>query len=185
MTAPWNVSLPTTLTVGGKEIPIRTDYRVALDCFLALTDIELDEYNRVMELLECLYEEPIDPQYWTEAIQQAMWYLNGGEPERARDTKQPVVVSWSQDFNLIAAPISKIIGQDIRGMEHLHWWTFLSAYMGIGDCLFSQVVAIRDKRARGKKLDKSDREFYRRNREIIDIKKPMTETEENILKEWV
>ena len=42
--------------------------------------------------------------------------------------------------------------------------------MEIGDCLFAQIVNIRDKRARGKKLDKSEAEFYRKNRDIIDIK---------------
>ena len=183
MTAPWNYNLPTTLSVGGEERPIRTDYRVALDCFLALTDAELDNYNKAMEVLECLYVDEIAPKDWEEAINQAMWYLNGGEKPTGK--KSPQLVSWTQDFNMIASPISKNIGQDIRGMEHLHWWTFLSAYMAIGDCLFAQVVAIRDKKARGKPLDKTDRDFYRRNRDIIDIKNPLTEAEENLLKEWM
>lgn len=183
MTAPWNYNLPSTLSVGGEERPIRTDYRVALDCFLALTDPELDNYNRMMELLECLYVDEIATKDWEEAINQAMWYLNGGEKPTGK--KSPQLVSWTQDFNMIASPISKNIGQDIRGMEHLHWWTFLSAYMAIGDCLFAQVVAIRDKKARGKTLDKTDRDFYRRNRDIIDIKNPLTEAEENLLKEWM
>lgn len=183
MTAPWNVSLPTTLTVGGEERAIRTDYRPALDCFLALTDPELDGYARAKVILGVLYEDDIAPEDEREAVEQALWFLNGGEPER--ETKQSNVVSWAQDFNLIAAPISKIVGQDIRGMEYMHWWTFLQCYMGIGDCLFAQVVAIRDKKARGKALDKQDREFYRRNRDIIDIKKPVTGAEAEIIKEWM
>lgn len=183
MTAPWNYNLPTTLSVGGEERPIRTDYRVALDCFLALTDAELDNYNKAMEVLDCLYVDYIEPKYWGEALDMAMWFLNGGE--KPTEKKAPQLVSWTQDFNMIASPISKNIGQDIRGMEHLHWWTFLSAYMAIGNCLFAQVVAIRDKKARGKTLDKTDRDFYRRNRDIIDIKNPLTEAEENLLKEWM
>ena len=183
MTAPWNTGLPQTLTVGGEEVPIRTDYRVALDCFLALTDTELDDYNKVMELLECLYVDEIPPEYWREAFDQAIWFLNGGEAEKKKNS--PQLVSWTQDFNLIASPISKNIGQDIRGMEYLHWWTFLSAYMSIGDCLFAQIVAIRDKRARGKPLDKADKEFYRRNKELIDIEKPLTSAEEELLNGWI
>lgn len=182
-TAPWNVSLPTTLDVGGEEKPIRTDYRVALDIFLALTDPELDDYNRAMETLDMLYINEIQPQDWQEALDQAMWYLRGGEDER--NQKSPQLVSWTQDFQYIASPVSKVIGQDVRGMESLHWWSFLSAYMAIGDCLFAQIVAIRDKKARGKKLDKADREFYRRNRDLIDIKKPVTDAEAAILKEWM
>lgn len=183
MTAPWNYSLPTTLSVGGEDKAIRTDYRVALDCFLALTDAELDGYNKAMEVLDCLYIDEIEPHDWQEAIKQALWYLNGGEEPKKGKAAQ--LVSWTQDFNIIASPISKNIGQDIRGMEHLHWWTFLSAYMAIGDCLFAHVVSIRDKKARHKPLDKSDKDFYRRNREIIDIQKPLTGAEEEILKEWV
>lgn len=183
MRAPWNVSLPESLVVGGEERPIRTDYRAALDCFLALTDTELDNYNRVMELLDILYIDELPPDCYEEGVEKALWYLRGGEDEPK--TKAPQLVAWEQDFTLIASPISAIIGKDIRGMEHLHWWSFLSAYMAIGDCMFAQVVAIRDKKARGKKLDKIDREFYRRNREIIDIKKPLTDTEEAILKDWM
>ena len=183
MTAPWTVSLPTALTVGGEERAIRSDYRAALDIFLALTDVELDGFNRAMELLDILYVDDIPEECLQEAVEQGLWFLNGGEPER--ETKQPRLVDWAQDFNMIAAPISQIIGQDIRGMPYLHWWTFLSAYMGIGDCLFAQVVAIRDKKARGKKLEKQEREFYQRNREIIEIKKPLTEMEQEVLSEWI
>jgi len=180
--APWNVSLPTALTVGGEDKAIRTDYRVALDCFLALTDSELDDANKVLEVLDMLYVDEIEPENWQEALNQALWYLRGGEDESKK--KSPQLVSWSQDFNIIASPISKIVGEDIRGVN-MHWWSFLSAYMAIGDCLFAQVVAIRDKKARGKSLDKAEREFYRRNREIIDIKKPLTDAEEQFLKEWM
>jgi hypothetical protein len=183
MTAPWNYSLPTTLEVGGGEKAIRTDYRVALDCFLALTDAELDSFNRAMELLEILYVDEIAPADWQEAVNKALWFLNGGE--ELKEKKEPQLVSWTQDFAMIASPISKNIGQDIRGMEHLHWWSFLSAYMAIGDCLFAQVVSIRSKLAHGKKLDKQDREFLRRNRDIIIIQKPLTDSEQEILKEWV
>lgn len=182
-TAPWNVSLPTALTVGGEEKSIRTDYRAALDCFLALTDIELDDYNKIEEVLEILYIDEIKPEHKQEAIDRAMWYLAGGEEKEPK--KSPQLVSWAQDFNYIASPVSEIVGQDIRGMEHFHWWSFLSAYMAIGDCLFAQIVRIRSMKAQGKKLDKSDREFYRRNRELIDIQKPMTEREEQILKDWM
>lgn len=181
--APWNTGLPTALVVGGEAKPIRTDYRVALDICLALCDPDLDEYNRAMEALDCLYLDEIAPEDYQEALQQCFWYLRGGEEERGQ--RQPQLVSWAQDFNMIASPISKIVGQDIRGMESMHWWTFLSAYMAIGDCLFAQVVRIRDMKARGKPLDKQDREFYRRNRDLIDIKKPLTEAENDILEKWI
>ena len=182
MTAPWGYGLPTTLNVGGEERQIRTDYRCLLDCFLALTDPDLDPYNKAMEVLAIIYEDDLPPELWKEAMVKAMWFFRAGEDEPTQ--KGPQLVSWTQDFSLIASPISKTIGQDIRGMRYLHWWSFLSAYMSIGDCLFAQVVAIRDKKARGKPLDKQDREFYRKNRDIIDIKTPLSDAEQELLKEW-
>ena len=184
MIAPWNVSLPEALTVGGEERPIRTDYRVALDCFLALTDSELDDYNKLLEVLDCLYVDEPEPHNWLEAINQAIWYLNGGKNEDEHSRPEPRLVSWEQDFTLIAAPISAQIGKDVRSIN-MHWWTFIQCYQSIGDCLFAQVVRIRDMKARGKKMEKADREFYRRNRDIIDIKTPLTKAEEDFLKEWV
>ena len=66
---------------------------------------------------------------------------------------------------------------------HLRY-SFLSFYQEIGDCLFAQVVRIRDKKAHGKSLDKQDREFYRKNRDIIDLKTTYTESEKDVLAAW-
>lgn len=180
-----NYDLPKSVNIGGSEFAIRSDYRAALDICAALSDGELTDRERAEALLTIFYPEAerIPEDGYSEAIQKCFWFLRGGEEERG--TKQPQLVSWEQDFNLICPPVSRIIGQDIRGMESLHWWSFLSAYGEIGDCFFAQIVAIRSKKARGKALDKQDREFYRRNRDLIDIKKPLTEAEQDILKEWM
>ena len=61
----------------------------------------------------------------------------------------------------------------------------MSAYQEIGDCLFAQIVGIRRKLARGKKLDKSEQEFYRNNRQLVDFKRKYTEMENDILSMWV
>ena len=40
------------------------------------------------------------------------------------------------------------------------------------------------KKAKGKSLDKSDREFYRKNRDIIDIKHTYSEAENKLVSFW-
>ena len=70
-------------------------------------------------------------------------------------------------------------------MEYMHWWTFLSLYQEIGgDCTFAQVVSIRYKKAHGKKLDKQEREWYRKNRKIVDFKQNYTDSDKQMFKEW-
>ena len=94
-------------------------------------------------------------------------------------------MDWEQDFPYLIAPINRVAGQEIRAVEYLHWWTFLSYYYEIGDCYFAQIVRIRDLKARGKLTDKTDKEFYRKNREAVDLKMRYSEMEEDIIKGWV
>ena len=65
----------------------------------------------------------------------------------------------------------------------MHWWSFLGLFNEVGDGLYSQVMSIRAKKAKGKKLDKYEREFYITHRELIDLKPKLTAEEEQELKE--
>lgn len=94
-------------------------------------------------------------------------------------------MDWEQDFKYIVAPINRVIGTEIRELKYLHWWTFISAYYEIGDCLFAQIVRIRLLKAKGKPLDKADREWYQNNRELVDIKTPFTEAENAVIDAWL
>lgn len=180
--------LPKQLIICGKPYAIRWDYRAALDIFAALNDVELDDRARAEALLDIFYpawyQGRMPQEHIQEAIRQAFWFLRGGEdaPEPG-EQKKPQLVDWEQDFPLIAAPVSRILGRDVRGMR-LHWWSFLAAYMEIGDCTFAQVVAIRRKKAKGKALDKSERQWYRENRKLVDIKTTYTQAEKDALAYW-
>jgi hypothetical protein len=50
--------------------------------------------------------------------------------------------------------------------------------MEIGDSLFSQVVNIRYKRAHGQKLEKWEKDFERENKNIVRLKKRLTDEEQ-------
>ena len=94
------------------------------------------------------------------------------------------MVDWEQDFPYIIAPINRVLGQEIRSVPYLHWWTFISAYYEIGDCTFAQIVSIRDKKARGKKLEKAEAEWYKKNQNLVDFRKVYSDTEKDFLKQW-
>lgn len=179
-----NYSLPERVEIGGHDYPVRWDYRAVLDILEALGDSEYDGREKGLAALVIFYPdlEKIPPERYEEAVERCLWFVNGGEAEEGR--KSPRLVDWSQDFPRIAAPVSRVVGRDIRSPEPLHWWTFLSAYMEIGDCLFAQIVGIRSKRARHKQLDKSEREFYRNNRELIDFKRKYTAAEDDLITKW-
>lgn len=178
-------SLPTSVEVNGTEYAIQSDYRAVLDILTALSDADLSNQDKAEAALKIFYLdfEEMPASDYQEALNQCFRFIDRGK-ESKEQKKQPVVMSWEQDFDMIIAPINRIACCEVRSLSYLHWWTFVSYYMEIGDCLFAQVVAIRDKKARGKPLDKQDREFYRRNRDLIDLKTTYTEAEQDLLAAW-
>ena len=178
--------LPEALEVNGCSYAIRSDFRAALDIFCAFMDPELSTEEKALVALEILYADfpSVPEQAYPEALEKSLWFLNGGTEERQDKTSRPQLVDWEKDFPHIAAPVSRVLGRDVRGVEKLHWWSFLSAYYEIGDCTFAQIVRIRKLKAEGKKLDKSDADWYAQNRDLVDIKTRYTEREEDLLAAW-
>lgn len=186
--------LQRSVPLGGRDYAIRTDYSVAMDLFEALRDPELTEQERAEAVLTMFYMEPetIPEEYLQDAVEGCFAFLRGGGRETSKKN-DPVLVDWQKDFPLIVSPVNRVLGYDIRGVDYdpetnqggVHWHTVLSAYMEIGDCFFAQIVGIRSKKARNKPLDKQDRAFYRKNRELIDMEPVHTDTERDIMKEWM
>ena len=176
--------MPESAEIGGVTYKIRSDYRCILDICAALEDPELEEQDKAVAALVIFYPDldQMPQERYEEALRWCYWFIDGGRTWA--DRKGPRLVDWEQDFPCIAAPVNRVLGREIRGPEPLHWWTFLGAYQEIGDCLFAQVVRIRDRRARGKPMDKQDREWYRQNRKLVDFSKKYTSAEEALLKEW-
>lgn len=188
-----NLSLPKALEIGGIMQPVRYDFRVILDIIEMLNDGDLTEEDKVEALLTMFYMFPEEITDQTEAVQACFRFIDHQSGDRQRTKPGPQLIDWEQDIDLIIPAVNHVLGREIREIEYvpetntggLHWWTFLSAFMEIGEeSLFSQVLSIRDKRARGKKLEKHEREFWSRNRDLVEIRTKFTAAENDILKEW-
>lgn len=166
-----NYDLPKSLNVGGIEYEIRSDFRAVLDVIEIINDTDLEEQERFYLALLFFYPDfyEIPPEDYEEALKKCYWFIDGGETERHDRKKPQRLMDWEHDFPYIVAPVNRVIGHEIRADVYLHWWTFLSAYMEIGDCTFAQIVHIRSEKSRSKKLSKYDEEWYRKNRELVDL----------------
>ncbi|MBO5179272.1 MAG: hypothetical protein J6B87_02875 [Clostridia bacterium] len=173
--------LPISLTVGKQEIPIRSNMRTALLIFDAINNDALNEAGKIKVMLECLYKTEInynDAEHLKEAIQKAKWFLDGGTTHKDTSKK---VIDWQQDEQLIFSAINKVAGYETRTKEDMHWWTFLGYFTEIGESLLSTIISIRQKKNTGKKLEKNEEEFYKKNKEIIDLKHKYTLDEQRII----
>ena len=167
---------PTSLNVGGVDYEIRTDYRVVLDLFTALSDPDLTDVDEQMTsymqsrvIMEIMFPncDNIPMEHWQEALQKVLEFIDMGITD---DRKKPKTMDWEQDAPIIIPAINRVLNREIRAESYVHWWTFLGAYMEIGESLFSNVVHIRQKKAKGKKLEKHEQEFYNENKSLIDFK---------------
>lgn len=176
-----NYTLPTTQVLGGVEYEIRSDFRAALDICAALSDPNLTNQEKAEDAIIIFYPqyEEIPPEELKNALDACFSFLSCGENSSTKNKVK--LMDWEQDFNYIVPAVNRILGKEIRELPYLHWWTFIGAYNEIGDCVFSQIVAIRDKKSKGKKLDKQEQEWYRRNREIVDFKRQYTDSERETL----
>lgn len=166
--------LPTNLDVCGKKIKIRSDFRAILDILVALNDPNLNSKEKAIVLLQIMYVDYQDITDYQEAINKAIWFIDCGNDYSNKKPK-PIIMDWEQDFPLIVAPINRILGYECRHADYLHWWSFISAYYEIGECSYANVVNIRNKKRKNKKLEKWEREFYADNRELVDLKKKLSD----------
>lgn len=176
---------PTTLNVGGVDYKIRTNYRAVLDLFTALNDSECfgdteEETNIIhasMILQIMFYDfESIPSEHIQEAINKVCEFIDMGISDGG---KSPKTMDWEQDAPILMPAINKVLGYEVRNPDiDTHWWTFLGAYMSIGESLFSNIISIRQKKAKGKKLEKWEQEYYKENKSLIDFKQKNTRSEE-------
>lgn len=163
--------LPYSLDVGRQEYEIRTDFRVILDILSVFNAPDLTDAEKAEFVIEVLYHPELPPvEHLQEAFDKAIWFLDCDM--KRDDTKpKPRTMDWEQDAPIIFPAINKVAGREVRGRDEIHWWTFYGWFMEIEEGLFSQVLSIRQKKAKGKKLEKWETEFLKENKSLIALEK--------------
>lgn len=194
------LELPESVEANGRTYPIRADFRDVLNAVLALNDPATNEAEKLDDLLAIMlpsYPE-ISQDDLEELIGQIFLFIDMGEkpkrkqPESEIDEKLNAIdeykkeyrqsaglVYWEQDLKILIPAINSVAHCEVRSLPFLHWWTFLGYYLSLPDCLFTQVVGVRSKLRKGKKLEKHEREFYNSNRDLIDRQADETDEEIN------
>lgn len=173
MSTPWE--LPTSLTVGGEEWKIRTDFRAVLDILKYFADPDYEQDEKWAICLDILYEdfEQMPHYLHDEAAKQAVEFIDMGIHDDGK--KRPTLMDWEHDAPIIIPALNKEAGMEVRAVPYMHWHTFLGHYMSIGESLYAQVISIRAKQAKRKPLEKWEQEFLKENKELIELKRKKPE----------
>lgn len=189
-------NLPTTVTINDKEYNIREkgDFRIIIKIIEICQDLDLTGQERSIAALTVFYE---DVQHYEdifilfddvqEAIDAMMAFISCNDDEDIGYKTKAKVIDWVQDEKLIIAELNKVAGKELRSEPYVHWWTLIGYFMTIEEGSLSMIVGIRDKIARGKKLEKHEREFKQQNPHYFKWKNKSTqeiEVENEIMKLW-
>ena len=165
--------LQVSITVNNKEYHIRNngDFRMVLDCFQILNDVELSEKERVVALIIIFFEDfnsvddvlSVPAEEIQELANGAFLFFNCGQHKSPMAETNYKTIDWEQDAQLISSAVNKVAGKEIRAEQYLHWWTFIGYFNAVGESALATVVSIRNKIAKGKKLEKHEVEFKRNN----------------------
>ena len=170
-------TLPTAITISDVDFKIRNkgDYRVVLDCFSALQDIDLPKRNRLITAVVMFYdgfclENVMDildtDEKLKEAVEKMYDFFACGQHNIGSRANHKLI-DWEQDEHMIASAVNKVAGMEVRSVKYMHWWTFMGYYCGVGESILSSVVSIRSKLLEGKQLEKHEKEFRRNNPEYF------------------
>ena len=171
--------LPTSLEVAGKQYAIRTDFRDILTIISAYNDPELEDGEKVLACLFILYKnfEGLHEEDYEEAYKKAVWFIDCGTDPKG-DKRSPRTMDWEQDEKILFPAINSAAGFEVRSRKYIHWWTFMGYFMEIREGIFSQVMSLRQKKAKHKKLEKWEREFWQANKDMCVLKTRLSKEEQ-------
>lgn len=163
--------LPKALEVRGKRYTINPDFRNILQIMAAFADDELKPEEKAYICIKRLYVdmESIPREDIEEAYIQALQFMEYGSERDGKEHRHKLI-DWERDEAIIFPAINKVAGCEVREVDYMHWWTFLGHFQSIdSESLLGTVLSIRQKKSRGKKLEKWEREFERNNRDLCAL----------------
>ena len=166
--------LPQAVMIDDKAVPVNTDFRTCLRIIQALEDERLMEHEKLTVLITLLYPE--HPENIALAIEQGLKFLNLGEDMNASKTHPAAVYSLNKDSSYIYTAFKSTFNIDLNTVENLHWWKFRSLFADLGkDCFFNTLISLRSRQRTGKLTD-SEKDFVRRNPELLSLSEPKQST---------
>lgn len=176
--------LPQTLNINGRAYKIRSDYRDILQIIAAFGDKELSDEEKAYVCLKRLFiaMESIPKSDYQDAYEAAITFIECHISDRK---PSPKVVNWEKDEQLIFPAINKVAGIEVRAVPYMHWWTFLGYFQSIDrEDIWGFILTIRQKRAKGKKLEKYEKDFLNANRDIceVEFREEKATTEDSLAK---
>ena len=166
--------LPEVAVFGGREYRLRVDFREILRILQVLEKPDYPEAVRWRIAAEMFFTPSLGEEDYSQGLLYLASFLQPGECACGDGRKR---LDWQVDAAPIIAGVNAAAGQEIRLLPKVHWWTFLSWFHAMPAGELSTRVSIRDKLQKGQKLEPWEQEYYRQNKQAVDLKPAYSEEE--------
>ena len=164
-------SLPKTVSICGKDYPINSDFRAAVE-FEMLIQSKASPKRKTRGAIRIFFGGNPPPYSEKELVEAAVgFYAGGGNDSDERPKKnRKRIYSFAQDGDYIAAAFRSQYGIDLLTIPYMHWYEFRALFKGLEESC--EIVKIMGYRAAevSKIKYKPERERIARLQEIYKIK---------------
>lgn len=132
---------PTVVCVGGKDIPIITDFREIVKMMDMLRAKDLEYEEKMYLLLQYFKEPPEDFEKALDALSDFVTMKELGRQDISDDDNceekdekpQKDVYSFEIDYPFIFSAFLQEYGINIRTISYMHWWEFRMLFSGLSE----------------------------------------------------
>lgn len=182
----FEYSPPETLRIGGKEYPVRTDFRDVLQ-YDRILKADPGDGSRLEEALRFMLG--VLPDDAARAVDQLNWFVRCGDGEEKRYRPSPKLLGvncekpmdYGLDARLIWSAFRRVYQIDLRQTGYLHWWDFQAMLEELPeDVRLNRVIRYRTIDTRNRNLSREERALYEALQRYYRIREVPTERQERI-----
>lgn len=167
---------PTKMEANGRVYPINTDYKVALACFKALEDTEINDIQRYYAIQTLLLGNNVleeDEEILKPKIEM---YLRHGEKENR--SNEEIDMDYLQDEIASKVSIRQCYHMNLNEIPYMHWYEYNELLSGLtGESLLNKIRELRNYDTKDIKDTKEKRRIENAKRQVALKKKKIQPTE--------
>lgn len=172
--------LPTTVTVGGVEYPINTDFRTSILFEQMAADPDIESEDKWRYLLEYYYQGiVVTGENVKEFVEQALKFYScnkqlsskeneGDLQENEGSYQSDKIYDFDFDDTYIYTAFLQQYGIDLQEIEYLHWWKFKAMFDSLQDSKFCKILEYRSVDL-AKVNDEEQRKHYKAMKELYKL----------------
>ncbi len=177
--------LPYSVSIGGVEYQIETDFRTSILFELMMQDSELSDEDKLKGALMMYFPEKI-PEDIGGAVEAIVWFYTCDAKSKRRKKAHESgsdsnrrIYSFEHDDDYIWAAFMSQYGIDLQDIEYLHWWKFRAMFKSLSeDSEFVKIMGYRNTKVNSD-MSKREKEFIRKMQSVHALPLPKNEEDKS------